>query len=76
MDDIFRLCSSHALSREHALVLTQGVFHDAWDHVAGGNDIDDVQAFLRNIAQEKLQVKRATAPLSYQAAWYRAIHRR
>ncbi|TSC58862.1 MAG: RNA polymerase sigma factor, sigma-70 family [Candidatus Peregrinibacteria bacterium Greene0416_19] len=49
-DGIFRHCYFHVFDREGALDLTQETFVKTWQYVAGGNDIENVQAFLYKVA--------------------------
>ncbi|MCA9370756.1 MAG: sigma-70 family RNA polymerase sigma factor [Candidatus Peregrinibacteria bacterium] len=49
-DAIFRHCAYRCFDRERAKELMQEVFMKAWDYLAAGNDIDNVQAFLYRTA--------------------------
>lgn len=49
-DAIFRHCAYRCFDRERGKELMQEVFMKAWDYLASGNDIDNVQAFLYRTA--------------------------
>ncbi len=49
-DEVFRHCYSRVGNRKQAVELTAQSFEKAWQYVAEGNDIEDVQAFLYVLA--------------------------
>lgn len=49
-DPIFRHCAFRCFDRERAKELMQEVFMKAWNYLADGNDIENVQAFLYRTA--------------------------
>lgn len=53
-DAIFRHCCYRCFDRERARELMQDTFIKAWDYLAGGKDIDNVQAFLYKTANNLL----------------------
>ncbi len=49
-DAIFRHCCFHVSQREIAREITQETFMKTWEHIAEGNDLDNVRAFLYRVA--------------------------
>ena len=64
-DPIFRHCAYRCFNRERAQELMQEAFMKAWEYLADGNSIDNVQAFLYRtannlIVDEARRAKRRT----------------
>lgn len=53
-DDIFRFCLVKMRNRDEALDVMQETFTKTWQYLAHGKDIDNIRAFLYQVARHKI----------------------
>jgi|AntRauTorckE6833_2_1112554.scaffolds.fasta_scaffold02960_5 RNA polymerase sigma-70 factor (ECF subfamily) len=53
-DDIFRFCLVKMRNRDEALDVMQETFTKTWEYLAGDKDVDNIRAFLYQVARNKI----------------------
>ncbi|MBP6925560.1 MAG: RNA polymerase sigma factor [Candidatus Pacebacteria bacterium] len=53
-DDIFRFCLVKVRNRDNALDITQDTFTKTWEYLKSGKEIDNIRAFLYQVARNAI----------------------